>query len=238
MARKTRFRKKRISRRGIARKKILSGNKSGNNKKASLATFHIPLGAIVPDRLRTKLRYTQLNSITSTSGAIVQQLFNGNSLFDPDRTGTGHQPQGFDQYMLLYQRYIVKGCAIRVHVNCNTNAANYIFTVRPAADATDTSANITVEMEKPYARWIMGSQQTPARKLKSYYSTGKIEGATGQKVMIDNTFSGDGSSSPTSEWVWFISACNADQSTTTNFNIYTELIYYCEFYDRKTLTTS
>lgn len=236
---RTRFKRKTIPRFRKAKvKKILKGNTAGNAKKASLATFNIPLGSIVPDRLRTKLRYTQLNSVTSTSGAIVQQLFRGNSLFDPDVTGVGHQPQGFDQYMTLYQRYIVKGCAIRVHINCNTSGANYIFTVRPSADVNDTSANITVDMEKPFAKWAMGTQGTQARKIKSYYSTGKIEGATSSKVMINDTFSGDGSSSPLSQWYWFISCCNADQSTTTNFNIYSELVYYCEFYDRKTLTTS
>ena len=32
-----------------------------------------------------------------------------NSLFDPDFTGTGHQPYYFDQFATIYQRYTVIG---------------------------------------------------------------------------------------------------------------------------------
>jgi len=44
------------------------------------------------------------------------QIFNLSSLFDPDTTGTGHQPIGFDQLMgAMYDHYVVHHAQVRVH---------------------------------------------------------------------------------------------------------------------------
>ena len=59
-----------------------------------------------------KLRYDQDGYISvGTLGVLgTQQSFNLNSLYDPDRTGTGHQPYGFDALSVAYTRYKVWGC--------------------------------------------------------------------------------------------------------------------------------
>ena len=41
------------------------------------------------------------------SNGIAKQYMRMNSLFDPDQTGTGHQPYYFDQFAALYNRYTV-----------------------------------------------------------------------------------------------------------------------------------
>ena len=43
-----------------------------------------------------------------------------NSLFDPNRTGTGHQPYGFDQLSTFYNRYYVTGSKMTVTFSCQT----------------------------------------------------------------------------------------------------------------------
>lgn len=67
-------------------------------------------------------RYSDSFDTTLTTGTIFDQIFRANSLFDPDRTNTGHQPLGFDQYALLYNRY---------HIY----AISWHFTAASAADA-------------------------------------------------------------------------------------------------------
>jgi hypothetical protein len=43
------------------------------------------------------------------------RFFSCNGIYDPDITGTGHQPMGFDQMMLLYEQYTVMGAKISAH---------------------------------------------------------------------------------------------------------------------------
>ncbi len=51
------------------------------------------------------------------SGNAVTYFFSANGLFDPNVTGTGHQPIGFDQQMLLYEQATVVRSAIEVVFN-------------------------------------------------------------------------------------------------------------------------
>jgi hypothetical protein len=56
-------------------------------------------------------------SLTSTSGGQAYYQFRANSLFDPDLSGTGHQPRYYDQLCGSagpYQTYRVHGCSARL----------------------------------------------------------------------------------------------------------------------------
>lgn len=54
------------------------------------------------------LKYSDLITVPSQISTIRSLYsFRANSAFDPDYTGIGHQPLGFDQMMALYARYEV-----------------------------------------------------------------------------------------------------------------------------------
>lgn len=69
-----------------------------------------------PARLRTKLRYTETISIASSVGSIGAYVFNANSVYDPNDSGTGHQPMYYDQYTAVYNHWKVLGAKIQVQV--------------------------------------------------------------------------------------------------------------------------
>lgn len=69
-----------------------------------------------PQRFRAKLRYNENVSLSSTGGSLNAYTFVANGLFDPNNTGTGHQPMYFDQYMLIYNHYKVLGSIINVKI--------------------------------------------------------------------------------------------------------------------------
>jgi len=51
------------------------------------------------------LRYSDYFQLTTTSGAVSTYVFAANGLYDPNITGTGHQPMGFDQLLQFYNHY-------------------------------------------------------------------------------------------------------------------------------------
>lgn len=67
----------------------------------------------LPHNLKTRLAYNQ--RVTLTAGAAdgtARHVFCASSLYDPDQTGSGHQPMGFDQLMPMYDHYVVLGSKI------------------------------------------------------------------------------------------------------------------------------
>jgi len=59
------------------------------------------------------MKYVQQVSLDPSAG-LVNNSFNANSLYDPDQTGTGHQPNGYDTLSALYSRYLVESSVIDV----------------------------------------------------------------------------------------------------------------------------
>jgi len=97
----------------------------GNVVKASGpqagTTVLAPWLPIFPARTVRRLRYSDNIQLTSTAGAVASYVFAANGLYDPNITGTGHQPMGFDQMMLFYNHYCVtKAKMIIVAQNAST----------------------------------------------------------------------------------------------------------------------
>jgi len=78
---------------------------------------------VFPARTTRMLRYSTNFTLSSASGVVASYVFSANGLFDPDITGTGHQPMGFDQLMLSYNHYTVTRAKITA-VFRNTTSSN------------------------------------------------------------------------------------------------------------------
>lgn len=63
-------------------------------------------------------------------------LFSANGLYDPNVTGGGKQPRGFDQLMALYDHYIVDEACLELWVT-NPNSAACMVNIA-IKDGTDT----------------------------------------------------------------------------------------------------
>lgn len=96
-------RKKRSPRRRVRRRRY-------NPRKAILSGF--------PSQKLVKLRYIDTNVTLDAGVGLTQEyVYRANSVFDPDHTGIGHQPMGFDQWAGIYNRYTVLGAKITVVYN-------------------------------------------------------------------------------------------------------------------------
>lgn len=99
-------------------------------KKKKAYIRRMPKAGTLGNRLVKKFRYVDRINLDATSVAADVHTFCANGLYDPDITGTGHQPIGFDQLMSFYNHYTVIGAKIRVDYLPNstspTTAQSYV----------------------------------------------------------------------------------------------------------------
>jgi hypothetical protein len=78
--------------------------------------------SVVSPHLRITMPYAQSGALTEAAANLgAYQSFALNSAFDPDFSGGGLQPLGYDQYAQFYGRYRVLG--IRVEVSVSNGSA-------------------------------------------------------------------------------------------------------------------
>lgn len=176
------YRSKRYKRRGIRR-----GNKKTVLVNNSLAPF--------PAQLITKMKYSQTFTISSALGA--KQEFNLNSVWDPDRTGIGHQPYGFDTLSTVYNRYKVMSCSYSINAYPSEGTAPIRVCALPANDAI-TNTTLSDACEDPRAKWMIQVPGAPAKALKGRVYLPNIMGRTLRQYDGDETrFAALAGASPT-----------------------------------------
>ena len=67
----------------------------------------------LPNTLCTTLKYCT-SKVLSVSSVPQTWSFKANSLYDPDYTGVGHQPMGYDQLMAAYNKWVVVASKAKV----------------------------------------------------------------------------------------------------------------------------
>lgn len=103
-----------------AKKKRTTKSKKYNVKRKVQRKNVVPrtmvtLGTGLPKKIMCKHKYQETVSITIPIGVVIQRyIFSANGMYDPNITGTGHQPLYFDQLSALYDHYCVIGSKIRV----------------------------------------------------------------------------------------------------------------------------
>lgn len=103
--------------------RIRNKNKRSPAGKQSLSIMR-PVRAGFNYSTRTRLTYvTSVQLVISGSGAGVR-AFTANGLYDPDITGVGHQPMGFDLFAGIYAKYIVRSSRCTIVALSPTDLTN------------------------------------------------------------------------------------------------------------------
>lgn len=109
------------------------------------------------------LRYSEQISLDPTAAGFAVHEFKSNGLYDPNVTGTGHQPRGYDQLMGIYNRWCVVGSSITVKP-VQTPAANYFIslahsnTPNPASGETSLREFTESSLCLAWRSWLNGAQ--------------------------------------------------------------------------------
>lgn len=190
-----------------------------------------------PESCIVTLPYVETVQVTTTSGVGGFYVFSGNSLFDPNITGTGHQPFAFDTWSELFGRYCVYGSAIEVQVTPQATASvdNYTvkYCVNPFTFTTGlSSVGVDAQSEFPHAKskYCTVYQQNSSDNLKHYMSTAKVFGVSNNIVESDDLYSGTTSSSPSNQWGWWITLNDSLENGSFSYWIRVKIRYYAKMY--------
>lgn len=160
-------------------------------------------GGLVPDRLRTVLKFTQYFSLTA--GPATRSVFRANSLFDPGLTAGSDQPVGYDYLEGLYGYYRVLWCRIKVTPALSTSSTPpQMITVYPSIASNPFSATVGSNASQAYGKDIIAfANSENSRSLVNYMSTRKI---FGDRWDNDVTYGAQVSTNPTTSWYWVVDA--------------------------------
>lgn len=179
----------------------------------------------IAQRYITKMKYSQPAVLAVTNGYV--QVMNLNSVFDPDRTGVGHQPYGFDQLAALYNRYRVIGCSY------NITAYNGTTPIRFGALPTNEVppiGNLDELCENPRSRWAIQVPGGNTKMIKGYVSIPSLTGRTKAQYMADDRYQSTVTGNPQelallSIYAQTLANVNVDVNVTITMN------YTVEFFD-------
>lgn len=185
----------------------------------------------VPQRMIAKHKYASTVQVPISGGAGLWQI-NLNSVYDPDRTGTGHQPYGRDTYAQLYNRYRVIGCRYAVAIAPeNPNQVCQLVAV-PTCSSVIPYPDCATAREQPRAKYIVQNPGAPARFVKGYVSLPQLQGLTTTQYMAGDVYQAQTGSNP-SELAILNLVCSSITDVGGSFSgyLHIELVYTVEWFD-------
>lgn len=194
-------------------------------------------------RLTTKLYYVDeyINANAITTPWLYN--FRGNSLYDPDKSGTGHQPLNFDVLSTIYDSYYVTACKIKAKfISESPSFPGYNFAIYASLAEADlgqiydaSGANwysykenhlVKARDGREYAAPITASQKSISmyRKTKQFVPF---------KQLLDDNWTAPTSGNPTNVWYYEILVASKNNVATVDGRLQVYLTYYCTFFNPK-----
>lgn len=116
--------------------------------------------SLLPEKVARRLEYCSYVTLDPTLVAPAYNDFQLNSLYDPNITGAGHQPYGFDQLMTYYDHYLVIKASVYFNVGLSNNSGTEYRTFMYSYFISPTGTDITPNthekiMEYPGVRYAI-----------------------------------------------------------------------------------
>ena len=212
----------------------------------------LSLGPTFPNGIVAKHKYTDQLTLSASYvntdiPATALQSFRSASLFDPDRTNTGHQPLFYDEMALVYNQYRVIGAKMRLRfVNLCEEPVIIVGGHLGAPLGTGWNPHHLMERKDIKSRILSpmsagGKNQTT---MTLYYSPSKFYKQSKENLQNDNSLVGkfDGSIVP-SKMSYFEFGCAQVDSAQGSSNdhkvkVYIDIEYTAFWNDRKLKLTA
>jgi len=151
--------------------------------------------------------YCEAIDLGTQSSAARSYLYAANGLYDPNISGTGHQPMGFDQMMTFYNHYCVLKATIKVQYSSEITTPQYeIHAGLGVTRASSPSTNWSLVCEEGnLIEGLIGGVSAgggmPSPPFVNSVDIGKFQSVT--YPLDDDTLKGTASANPSS-LVYFV----------------------------------
>lgn len=183
-------------------------------------------------RYITKLKYSQPFVIDNFT---PNYQFNLNSIFDPDRSGVGHQPYGFDQLAAIYNRYRVISCSWNINAISGTSA--FRIAALPSNDAP-LSLNMSYICENPRAKWAIQLPGGDTKTLRGKTYIPSLVGRTKAQYLADDRYQSLTTGSPSELALLNILVKDLQDGVGSGGQCVITMEYTVEFFDANVLGQS
>lgn len=204
----------------------------------------IPLSGF-PATQTVRLKYCTEIALNPPSGATQTHNFSANGMFDPDVTGIGHQPKGFDNWTGVYRHYTVIASKIKVtpvSTDGTAGLTGFYFGVGTTTGTIDYNGmSPTTIMESANAtsyKFINHFTTSGADNysaVKAFWSGRKV---FGRNVLGASQFSGSSGANPDEQSFFTVWAGSVNGNDPGNVNYLVEIEYIAVFAEKIPLAQS
>jgi len=163
-----------------------------------------------PSRLRRLLQWVALGlrllyytlktgvGLNPAIGAAAGYVFNLNSLHDPNTSGVGHQPTGFDQLIAIYEQFVVYGVKYRIQVANSETSLEAIHGIT-ITDQPGTVTDPRQYMENGQTQWkcVAARGGGNISEFSGYVDLAKVHGIKPEEYLEEDVYAGNSATSPT-----------------------------------------
>lgn len=197
-----------------------------------------------------KFTYNQCDFLSTLTTIAFQstKVFRGNSLFDPDYTGTGNQPYGYDQLCsstTFFNNYNVRSSKIIVYPSVSQTyitgwPAYFDCLVVPYRDYTLPDYDISNVRRMPHVRalrFTSNSLDNKSNRCSSYASSSSVMGPEFAK---DVGATGQYDGNPSRTWYWHVLIDSTTWAPTANIVVKfdVKIVYYTKLFRRQEIAQS
>ena len=187
---------------------------------------------------KTRLRYESIVNLTPALDPGDNHVFSANDLYDPDVTGTGHQPRGFDQLMGFYDHFTVIGSRITVKLlNSDSIIQGEFCSVRLRDDSTH-APNVTTIREDPGIRSTVLGHASSGRNMGVLSKGFSAKSFFHKPPMGVDELQGSATSSPLEGAYFHINTNSQSTGSTDAVEAYVTIDYTAVFTEPKMPATS
>jgi len=206
-------------------------------RKARVTNVVRSLGPIAP-RTLCKMKYCDSFTTAGSGSLALTHRFNINSTFDPDLSGTGHQPYGRDTYATLYNRYRVYRCDYKIVCTMFTQTgACHVGTF--ASNNVSAMGQKTIFMETPGAKTAIINAQNRTVTLRGRVNLANLMGKTSTQYKTDDLTAALSTANPSENAILHFLVEDLGATTGHPLMGYSvELLYHVEWFDQLDLSQS